>query len=143
MHRLCLALTVLALSACSDGSAYQSLVYDACFSVNDCVEAASLCEELAVEFGGLEYINAICTRECSEQGPLSPDCPRAYVGRPGSCYPSSAAGGIDGTPVCFEPCDFDDDCLPGFRCLSASDLCGAAEPCPIAPADAICVPGPG
>jgi hypothetical protein len=143
MHRISVAAAVLIVSACSDDTGYQSLVYDSCFSVNDCVEAASLCEELAVEFGGLEYLNAICTRECAEQGPLSLDCPRAYVGRLGSCYPSSVGGGIDDARVCFEPCDFDDDCLVGFRCLSASDLCGNAEQCPIAPSDAICVPGPG
>ena len=118
-------------------------VYDTCFNVTDCVESATLCEELAVEFSGLVYENAICTAECSDEGLLSSDCPRAFVGRQGSCYPSSAIGGIDDTLVCFEPCDSDSDCLIGFRCLTALDLCGVgAEPCPIAPVDALCVPGP-
>jgi hypothetical protein len=130
------------LLGCS-GPTETPLLYDACFNVNDCVEAATRCEELAVEFAGLEYRNAICTTECAIEGPLSPDCSRALIGRRGSCYPSSIAGGVDGTLVCFEPCDTDASCLLGFRCLTAVDLCGG-DPvtCPVAESDAICVPGP-
>ncbi len=69
-------------------------VYDACFTVNDCVETATLCEELSVEFGGFDYINSICTLTCAAEGSVSTDCPRAYVGLFGSCYPSSVAGGL-------------------------------------------------
>jgi hypothetical protein len=127
---------------CSGGTEFVPLLYDTCFSVNECVETATLCEELAVEFAGVEFINAICTTECASSGPLAPDCARAFVGRNGSCYPSSIAGGIDDTLVCFEPCDFDEDCLLGFRCLGPVDLCGADASCPIDPNDAICVPGP-
>lgn len=133
----------MVLAGCSDNTGYRALVYDSCFAVDDCVEAATLCEELAVEFAGLEYVNAICTRECANEGPSSIDCPRAYVGRLGSCYPSSVAGGIDEVGVCLEPCDFDEDCLVGFRCLSASDLCASSEQCAVAAGDAVCVPGPG
>ena len=119
------------------------LLYDTCFSLEDCVEGATLCEELVVEFSGLEYVNAICTTECAVEGATSPDCSRALIGRFGSCYPSSIAGGIDETLICFEPCDTDADCLLGFRCLGAIDLCGAnVSDCPIDPGDAICVPGP-
>lgn len=131
------------LLGCSGRTEVAPWLYDACFSIDDCIEAATLCEELAVEFAGLEYRNAICTTECATEGPLSPNCSRALIGRPGSCYPSSVAGGIDDTPICFEPCDIDASCLLGFRCLSAVDLCGASPAtCPIAQGDAICVPGP-
>jgi hypothetical protein len=51
------------------------------------------------------------------------------------------AGGRDDT-ICFEPCEFDEDCLVGFRCLSATDLCGSEASCPVDENDAICVPGP-
>lgn len=137
-----LAAVALLLAGCSSPSEFTVLLYDACFRVEDCVETASLCEELAVEFSGVEFSNAICTTECAATGPLAPDCARAVIGRPGSCYPSSVAGGIDDTLVCFEPCDFDTDCLFGFRCLDALDLCGADPSCPIGLNDAICVPGP-
>jgi hypothetical protein len=121
---------------------YQFPVYDACYDVYDCIETATLCEELSVDFAGYSYVNAICTLECAAGGALSPDCPRAWVGRWGSCYPSSIAGGIDDTLVCFEPCDDDGDCQSGFRCLRAIDLCGRESSCPVDAADAICVPGP-
>lgn len=119
------------------------LLYDACFNLDNCVESATRCEELAVEFVGQEYSNAICTTECTDEGRSSPDCSRALIGRLGSCYPSSVAGGADDTLVCFEPCDTDANCLLGFRCLGAEALCGAVEPCPVDPLDGICVPGPG
>ena len=142
--RLLVTLAALSALGCSDTDAITPLIYDSCFEVSDCIEAASQCEELAVEYAGLEYVNAICTTECFTPGPISSDCSRALVGRFGSCYPSSAAGGIDDTLVCFEPCDSDETCLIGFRCLSASDLCGCdLTACPIDPQDAICVPGPG
>ncbi len=143
MRRLAAIATTCVLLGCSARTEVVPLLYDACFEVDNCVEAATLCEELAVEFVGQEYRNAICTTECSIEGPTSPDCSRALIGRFGSCYPSSIAGGIDDTLVCFEPCDTDANCLLGFRCLGAGGLCGAAEPCPIGPLDAICVPGPG
>jgi hypothetical protein len=128
---------------CSDEAHYQVAVYDSCGTLEDCVATATFCEELNVDFAGYIYNNAICTLECGIQGTLSPDCPRAWAGRFGSCYPSSAAGGIDDTLVCFEPCDGDGDCQLTFRCLSAGDLCGAdLETCPIDPEDSICVPGP-
>ncbi len=142
--RVLLALVALWSLGCSGPAEVVPLIYDACFDVTDCIEGATRCEELAVEFAGLEYVNAICTTECVAGGPLSPDCSRALIGRPGSCYPSSVAGGVDDTLVCFEPCDADATCLAGFRCLGASDLCGAdAAACPIDPLDTICVPGPG
>ena len=139
--------TVTALStfvACSSSDSVSEVpVYDTCFDLGDCVEVANLCETLAVEFGGFVYENAICTTDCTTEGPLSPDCARAFVGRQGSCYPSSVAGGVDDTLVCLEPCDTSDDCLVGFRCLGAVDLCGSAlASCPIPVTDAICVPGP-
>lgn len=142
MHLLWLA-SLMLIAACATGepAVPEPAVYDACFEVDNCVEAAGLCEELVVEFAGLEYINAICTNECSTTGALSPDCSRAFIGRAGSCYPASVAGGSDDT-VCFEPCDSDEDCLFGFRCLTATDLCGSAESCAVDESDAICVPGP-
>ena len=127
---------------CSSGPAYPSPVYDACFTVDNCVETASLCEELSVDFGGFTYSNAICTLTCETEGPVSPDCPRAYVGLFGSCYPSSVAGGIHDAAICFEPCYVDLDCQLGFRCLGAEGLCGADPSCPVDENDAICVPGP-
>jgi len=139
-------LLVLVCSAsfgCSDPVTYYGFpVYDSCYLVDDCVLAATLCEELEVEFGGELWNNAICTLECGAEGPVSLDCPRAFIGRFGSCYPSSVGGGIDDTLVCFEPCDVDGDCQVGFRCLSALDLCGSSSSCPIDANDAICVPGP-
>lgn len=118
-------------------------IYDACGTVENCVQSAELCEELAVEFAGLIYSNAICTVTCEVGGVASADCPRALIGRAGSCYPSSVAGGVDDTLICFEPCEFNEDCLFGFRCLGARDLCPAGgAPCPIDENDAICVPGP-
>jgi hypothetical protein len=140
--RILLPIAVLLFACSSSGSDFVPVIYDTCFQVEDCIETATLCEYLAVEFSGLEYSNAICTTECGTTGPLSPDCARAFIGRAGSCYPSSVAGGIDDTPVCLEPCDFDEDCLFGFRCLSADDLCGTDPECPIDPDDAVCVPGP-
>jgi hypothetical protein len=142
MRRLiaCCFLVVIGC-ATSDPEVPAPVLYDTCNTVNDCVEAATRCEELAVEFAGLEYINAICTTECTTTGALSPDCSRAFVGRVGSCYGASVAGGTSET-VCFEPCDSDGDCLFGFRCLNATDLCGRAASCPIDDDDAICVPGP-
>lgn len=141
-----LFLGALALStglACSSPTYYPTPVYDACFTVDDCVETATLCEELNVDFAGLTYSSSICTLACEAEGSLSGDCPRGLVGRFGSCYPSSAVGGIDDTLVCFEPCDFDGDCQLGFGCLGAQGLCGAdLATCPIDETDAICVPGP-
>lgn len=142
MRRAAVLAAAVTWLGCSDSSDVASLLYDTCFSIEDCIESATLCEELALEFAGLEYVNAICTTECATGGPASPDCSRAYVGRAGSCYPSSIAGGIDDTLVCLEPCNDDLDCLSGFRCLGAVDLCGDATSCPIAPNDAICAPGP-
>jgi len=128
---------------CSSRAEYLSPVYDTCYTVDNCVETATLCEELSVDFAGFIHSNAICTLACETEGPVSPDCPRAWVGRFGSCYPSSTAGGIDDILICFEPCDLDGDCLEGFRCLGAEDLCGAdLTSCPIDESDAICVPGP-
>ena len=140
-------LTLSALFGCSNGDSngtqYVLAIYDACYTVDECVETATLCEELSIDFAGLIHVNAICTVACEVEGSISPDCPRAWVGRFGSCYPSSVAGGIDDTSVCFEPCDFDEDCQSGFRCLGAEGLCGASlTPCPIDENDAICVPGP-
>ena len=140
LFTLC-ALAAAAGCATSDPQVQPPGLYDACFAVVDCVEAATRCEELAVEFAGLEYINAICTTGCSGTGLLSPECSRAFVGRLGSCYPGSVAGGTNES-ICFEPCDSDGDCLFGFRCLSATDLCGRDSSCPIDESDAICVPGP-
>ena len=139
--RIVVPLAVL-LYACSAGTDFVPVVYDTCFQVEDCIETATLCEGLTIEFSGLEFSNAICTTECRAIGTLSPDCARAFVGRAGSCYPSSVAGGIDDTLVCLEPCDFNEDCLFGFRCLGALDLCGTDPECPIDPDDAVCVPGP-
>lgn len=128
---------------CSSGSQAPSPVYDACYTVDDCVPTASFCEQLELDFAGFTYSNAICTLQCALEGPLSTDCPRAWVGRFGSCYPSSVAGGIDDTLLCFEPCGYDEDCQAGFRCLGAADLCGIDfSACPIQGNDAICVPGP-
>lgn len=139
--RLLLPLLLLPVVAC--GSDPLAPIYNSCFSVDNCVEAATRCEELSVEFSGLVYENAICTTECLVEGPLSSDCSRAYIGRRGSCYPSDVAGGIDDTHICFEPCNTDVDCLLGFRCLGALELCGGTpEACPVDPLDAICVPGP-
>lgn len=139
------ALMLPAMLGCgsSTGSELVTPVYDACFDVNECVQSATLCEELSVEFAGFDYINSICTLTCAAAGPLSSDCPRAYVGLFGSCYPSSVAGGIDDTLICFDPCFVDGDCQQGFRCLGATGLCGAeVTSCPIDENDAICVPGP-
>lgn len=129
---------------CSDDSNASLLAanYDPCFSVNDCELSSSRCEPLSIGFAGFLYTDGICTVECGVAGARSPDCPRALVGRFGSCYPSNAAGGSSRTPVCFEPCNDTNDCAFGFRCLSDLDLCSQAEPCPIEPGDAICVPGP-
>lgn len=127
----------------SGSTEFLTQVYDACFTVDDCVETATLCEELRVDFAGFDYVNSICTLTCEAEGSLSSDCPRALVGLFGSCYPSSVAGGIDDTLICFDPCFFDEDCQGGFRCLGAAGLCGAdLASCPIYENDAICVPGP-
>ena len=138
-------LGVLALSmglGCSSGPEYPSSVYDTCFTVDNCVETATLCEELSVDFSGLTYVNAICTLTCETEGAISPDCPRAWVGLLGSCYPSRIAGGIVDAAICFEPCYVDADCHVGFHCLGAASLCGADPTCPVEENDAICVPGP-
>jgi len=138
-------LMLAALLGCgsSPRSEFITPVYDACFTVDDCVETATLCEELSVEFAGFDYVNSVCTLTCAAEGAVSADCPRAYVGLFGSCYPSSVAGGIDDTLVCFDPCFVDGDCQLGFRCLGATGLCGAdLDACPVDENDAICVPGP-
>jgi hypothetical protein len=136
-------LVLPALLGCSSRTEYALAVYDTCFTVDGCVETATLCEELSVDFAGFTHINAICTLTCETEGAVSADCPRAWVGRLGSCYPSSVAGGIDDTLICFEPCDFNEDCQLGFRCLGAESLCGAdLTSCPVLENDAICVPGP-
>jgi len=139
-----LAVLVLApVLGCSSGTDFLIQVYDACNTVEDCVETATRCEELAVDFAGFTYVNYVCTLGCEAEGPISADCPRALVGRFGSCYPRSVAGGIDDILVCFDPCDFDEDCLLGFRCLGAVGLCGAdLSSCPVDENDAVCVPGP-
>lgn len=140
-----LALVVFATApGCSSPTDFLTPVYDACNTVENCVETASLCEEFAVNFAGFTYVNSVCTLGCEAEGPISADCPRALVGRFGSCYPSSVAGGIDDMLVCFDPCDFDEDCQIGFRCLGAVGLCGVdLSSCPIGANDAVCVPGPG
>jgi hypothetical protein len=128
---------------CSSPTEYPSPVYDTCYGVSHCVVAATRCEELSVDFAGYTHVNAICTLTCETEGSVSPDCPRAWVGRFGSCYPSRVAGGIDEVLICFEPCDLDGDCQLGFRCLGAGGLCGVDDPsCPIEENDAVCVPGP-
>ena len=142
MLRCSITLALVALFGCSNPPHYLSPVYDACWNVNDCVETATLCEELNVDFGGVTYTNWICTLPCVTEGAVSPDCPRAWVGRFGSCYPSSVAGGVDDTPICFEPCNSDETCQLGFVCLGAIDLCGSDATCPIDENDAICLPGP-
>jgi len=139
-------LALLGLSTwlgCSSRTDYLSPVYDTCYTVENCVPSATLCEPLSVEFGGELWESAICSLTCDIEGAVSPDCPRAWVGRFGSCYPSNIAGGIGETLVCLEPCDFIEDCQLGFRCLGAADLCGLdTASCPIDENDAICVPGP-
>jgi hypothetical protein len=140
MLRCSVILALVALLGCSNPPL--SPVYDTCYDINDCVETATLCEELGVDFGGFTYTNSICTLPCETEGALSPDCPRAWVGRFGSCYPSNVAGGIDDTLICFEPCNSDKSCQEGFVCLGAIDLCGSDPTCPIDENDAICVPGP-
>lgn len=138
--RIAAALLVV---GCAQEPEFLSEVYDTCFAVDDCTPSATRCEELTTDFAGTEYTNAICTLECAELGARSADCPRGIVTtRFGSCYPSDAAGGASGTPVCFEPCDEDLNCLFGFRCLSDLDLCPAEGECDIDEGDAICVPGP-
>ena len=129
---------------CSDDSdvGYLSANYDPCFSINDCELSSSRCEQLSIDFAGFLYTDGICTVECEIGGARSPDCPRALVGRFGSCYPSNAAGGASSTPICFEPCNDTSDCAFGFRCLGDLDLCAQGEPCAIELGDAICVPGP-
>lgn len=138
---LSLVVVALAVQGCDDDG-FVSPIYDTCFDINDCVPAAQICEELSVDFAGQFYTNAICTVFCATEGPVSPDCPRAFVGRNGSCYPSEIAGGPNADLVCFEPCDANGDCLLGFRCLGAEDLCPDDPGCPIIDGDRICVPGP-
>lgn len=135
----CLGLS--ALHGCSSRE-LTSPIYDTCFNLGNCVPTAELCEELTVDFAGVSYTNAICTVTCAVEGSVAPNCPRAFVGRNGSCYPSSVAGGVDDTLICFEPCDINGDCLLGFRCLGAEDLCSVDPMCPITEGDRICVPGP-
>ena len=137
----CLGLS--ALHGCSSRE-LTSPIYDTCFNLGNCVPTAELCEELTVDFAGVSYTNAICTVTCAAEGPVAPDCPRAFIGRNGSCYPLSVAvaRGVDDTLICFEPCDVNGDCLLGFRCLGAEDLCSMDPTCPIAEGDRICVPGP-
>lgn len=133
----------LVLSGCADDDPlFFSLVYDPCFSVDQCVPEAQFCEELTIGFAGELFTDGICSLECAFLGARSPDCPRALVGRNGSCYPSNAAGGRDATPICFEPCNDTNDCAFGFRCLGDLDLCAEGQTCEIDPGDAICVPGP-
>ena len=98
MLRCSVILALVALLGCSNPPHYLSPVYDACWVVDDCVETATLCEDLSIDFGGVIHTNGICTLTCETEGALSPDCPRALVGRFGSCYPSSVAGGVDNTP---------------------------------------------
>ena len=138
-------LMLATLLGCSSSSGIEGVipVYDACYTVEECVATATLCEELSVEFAGFDYVNSICTLRCETEGAVSADCPRAWVGLFGSCYPSSVAGGIDDTLICFDPCFFDEDCQLGFRCLGAESLCGPElSSCPVDENDAICVPGP-
>lgn len=137
------ALLCATLLGCSSPPQVLIPIYDACFTVEDCVPTATLCEELSVDFGGFDYVNSICTLYCDAEGPVSSDCPRAYVGLFGSCYPASVAGSVDDALICFDPCFVDGDCQLGFRCLGAEGLCGAnSSSCPIDENDAICVPGP-
>ncbi|MEM8610244.1 MAG: hypothetical protein AAGF92_24355 [Myxococcota bacterium] len=138
-----LAALVCVASGCIEDDQFISPVYDTCITVNDCVIAATLCEELSVDFGGQFFTNAICTLECGTVGRESPDCPRTVVlAVPGSCYPSEVGGGPDDLPICFETCEVDGDCLFGFRCLGAAELCANDPNCPIVDDDRICVPGP-
>jgi hypothetical protein len=108
MLRCSVILALVALLGCSNpplSPVYDTCydINDTCYDINDCVETATLCEELGVDFGGFTYTNSICTLPCETEGALSPDCPRAWVGRFGSCYPSNVAGGIDDTLICFVP----------------------------------------
>ena len=140
-----LVLTIGCLGLCAVYGCRSDLIsriYDTCFTVDNCVSTAELCEELTVDFAGLLHTNAICTVTCTAEGPVSLDCPRAVIGRNGSCYPSNVAGGPDDTLICLDPCDVNGDCLLGFRCLGAVELCPMDPTCPIAEDDRICVPGP-
>ncbi|MGB5809785.1 MAG: hypothetical protein WBG86_04590 [Polyangiales bacterium] len=135
-----IVLSIFCVPGCRDE--FVSNIYDPCSDLGECVPSADLCEDLSIDLAGQPYTESICTVYCSDEGPGSPDCPLAAVGRNGSCYPADLVGGANADPVCFEPCDSNGDCLSGFRCFGADELCPNDPNCPVVDGDRICVPGP-
>ena len=80
--------------------AYQPCSFDA-----DC--ASGRCETVVADWGDFTATGSFCTEGCVD----SVDCPDTADGLPGTC--ASLEGGPS---LCYQTCDFDRDCAPGFAC---------------------------
>ncbi|MCB9620510.1 MAG: hypothetical protein H6724_13815 [Sandaracinus sp.] len=92
-------------------------LYESCFDSLDCNDGAAFCSSITVDWpDGIRSTNSICTWSCID----SSDCPFSN-GDPGLCVDFSGSGFR-----CYEDCDFDSDCDPGFAC---GDVGGGFDVC--------------
>ena len=104
------ALIALGASGCvvvADGNLRD---YEPCAFNSDC--DSFRCESVVGVWGdGVTTIDSICTVGCFD----GLDCASTRNGFAGTC--ASVEGGAD---VCYETCQFDEDCPLGFACSTAS-----------------------
>jgi hypothetical protein len=93
--------------------------YESCDFDSDCNDLVDSCVSVSVDSGGVTFSNAICTSGCTADSA----CPISNNGNPGICE------NLDRGFLCYESCDFDFDCDPGFACY------------PLDVGGSICLPG--
>ena len=91
-------------------------LYESCFDTFDCDDAGAFCASITADWGDRVSTNSICTWSCVD----SSDCPFSN-GDPGLCVDFSGAGFR-----CYEDCNSDFDCDPGFAC---GDVGGGFDVC--------------
>lgn len=100
-----LALATTAMSGCVVTSG--SDLYEVCADSLDCNDAGAFCASITADWGDRITTDNICTWGCID----SSDCPISNNGNLGLCVDFSGTGFR-----CYETCQFDVDCDPGFRC---------------------------
>ena len=81
--------------------------YEQCNDSFDCDIAGDSCQTISADWGDRITTDGICTFFCVD----TLDCPISLNGNPGLCVDFGGTGNR-----CYETCDFDSDCDPGFRC---------------------------
>jgi hypothetical protein len=109
---LWISLVMIALGATVGGCTLDD-TYATCFEDADCNDLDDLCYELTlVDLGGAVVTDgASCTHGCSSDL----DC-ESNFGFAGACY---AVGGPGFPQLCYQTCEFDEDCYSRNRCIEA------------------------